>query len=108
MSRCVEANAASEPPYSIEGSMNLNNYKTPKTAALVDSRADTYQWATSHTQLEREAAMLRERLQEYIAAADHSMRSDDSVGAMLRFGEADKSAREALAATDPERKESSK
>jgi hypothetical protein len=44
-------------------------------------------------------AALREALREYIAAADNSVRSSDPLGAMLRFGEADKAARAALGET---------
>jgi hypothetical protein len=42
---------------------------------------------------------LRDALREYIAAADNSVRSSDPLGAMLRFGEADKAARAALGET---------
>jgi hypothetical protein len=40
---------------------------------------------------------MRAALIEYIAAADNSMTSTDDVAAMLRFGEADKAARAAIA-----------
>jgi len=40
---------------------------------------------------------LREALKEYIDAADFSMSGEDDVAAMLRFGDADKAARAALA-----------
>ena len=48
-------------------------------------------------QLISAAPELLAALTEYIAAADNSMTSDDDIAAMIRFGEADKAAREAIA-----------
>ena len=45
----------------------------------------------------RQRDALLDALREYIAAADNSMIATDDVAAMLRFGEADKVARAAIA-----------
>jgi len=90
-------------------SFSANKYNgMPPTEAVPIYTADqmhAYAAAVSaadNAALRERAKALEDALREYIDAADACVSGDDDVVAMLRFGEADKAAREALKGAKPD------
>ena len=78
----------------VYGSINDKTGNTIRVEGLALSSGSE---AKANARLIAAAPELLEALKEYIAAGENSVTATDDVAAMIRFGEADKAARSAIA-----------